>query len=155
MSQATADIWTRASQQFQQVVRDVLPSIVQQTGTAHAITFSPQRLQQAQQEYLEALGALCGQGWQPQQPDPRFKSPAWRNHPFSAFAAALYQIQSRALLALADAVEADAKTAKRIRFAVEQWIAATAPSNFLAFNAEAQEKAIATQGESIARGVCP
>lgn len=39
-----------------------------------------------------------------------------------------------------------------MRFAIEQWAAASAPSNFLAFNAEAQ-KSPETQGESIARGV--
>jgi polyhydroxyalkanoate synthase len=36
---------------------------------------------------------------------------------------------------------------------VQQWIDASAPSNFLAFNAEAQKMAIDTQGESIAKGV--
>jgi polyhydroxyalkanoate synthase len=45
------------------------------------------------------------------------------------------------------------KTRARIRFAVEQWIAAMAPSNFLVFNAEAQKKALDTQGESIAQGM--
>ena len=40
-----------------------------------------------------------------------------------------------------------------MRFAVQQWIDASAPSNFLAFNAEAQKKAIDTQGESIAKGM--
>jgi polyhydroxyalkanoate synthase len=57
------------------------------------------------------------------------------------------------MMGLADAVEADAKTRNRIRFAVEQWMAASAPSNFLAFNAEAQKKAIETKGESIAKGM--
>lgn len=56
-------------------------------------------------------------------------------------------------MALADAVEGDAKTRARVRFAVQQWIDASAPSNFLAFNAEAQKKAIETKGESIAKGV--
>jgi len=56
-------------------------------------------------------------------------------------------------MSLADAVDADPKTKSRIRFAVEQWSAASAPSNFLAFNAEAQKKAIETKGESIAKGV--
>ena len=54
---------------------------------------------------------------------------------------------------LADAVEGDAKTRARIRFAVEQWMAAMAPSNYLAFNVEAQKKAIETKGESIAKGM--
>jgi len=56
-------------------------------------------------------------------------------------------------MGMAEAVEADPKTQNRIRFAVEQWVAAAAPSNFLAFNAEAQKKAIETKGESIAKGV--
>jgi hypothetical protein len=56
-------------------------------------------------------------------------------------------------MGLADAVESDAKTRARIRFAVEQWMAASSPSNFLALNAEAQKKAIETKGESIAKGV--
>jgi polyhydroxyalkanoate synthase len=40
-----------------------------------------------------------------------------------------------------------------VRFAVEQWVAAAAPSNFLAFNAEAQKMALDSKGESIAKGV--
>jgi len=54
---------------------------------------------------------------------------------------------------MAEAVEGDPKTRARVRFAVEQWMAASAPSNYLAFNADAQRKAIETQGESIAKGI--
>ena len=43
------------------------------------------------------------------------------------------------------------KTRERIRFAVQQWIDAASPSNFLALNPEAQQKAIETKGESLAR----
>jgi polyhydroxyalkanoate synthase len=71
----------------------------------------------------------------------------------AAFSAAAYLLNARTLMGLADAVEADAKTKARIRFAVEQWMAASSPSNFLALNAEAQKKAIETKGESIAKGV--
>ncbi len=71
----------------------------------------------------------------------------------ATFSAATYLLNARTLMGLADAVEPDAKTRARIRFAVEQWIAAMAPSNYLAFNAEAQKKAIETQGESIAQGL--
>ena len=56
-------------------------------------------------------------------------------------------------MGLVEAAEADEKTKARLRFAVEQWLAASAPSNFMALNAEAQHKAIATKGESIARGL--
>ncbi|MDH5246486.1 MAG: class I poly(R)-hydroxyalkanoic acid synthase, partial [Betaproteobacteria bacterium] len=41
----------------------------------------------------------------------------------------------------------------RIRFAVQQWVDAAAPSNYLALNPEAQRKAIETKGESIAKGL--
>ena len=39
-----------------------------------------------------------------------------------------------------------------MRFAVQQWIDAASPSNFLALNPEAQKKALETKGESIAAG---
>ena len=65
----------------------------------------------------------------------------------------MYLLNSRTLLAMTDAVDSDAKTRNRLRFAVEQGLAAAAPSNFLAFNAEAQKKAIETKGESIAKGM--
>jgi len=56
-------------------------------------------------------------------------------------------------MAMVDAVQADEKTRARIRFSVEQFLAASAPSNFLAFNVEAQKKALQTQGESLAQGL--
>ncbi|MFY7872917.1 MAG: class I poly(R)-hydroxyalkanoic acid synthase, partial [Limnohabitans sp.] len=85
--------------------------------------------------------------------DRRFASEAWNSNPQAAFNAAVYLLNARTLMGLADAVDADIKTRNRIRFAIEQWVAAAAPSNFWVFNAEAQKKAIDTQGESIAKGV--
>lgn len=68
-------------------------------------------------------------------------------------AQAFHALHSRLLRQLADVVEADAKTRARIRFAVDQWVAASAPGNFMAFNLEAQRKAVETQGRSIAQGL--
>jgi polyhydroxyalkanoate synthase subunit PhaC len=96
---------------------------------------------------------LTHPGESPSLGDRRFAAPAWGSNPVAAYAAAAYLLNARTLMGLADAVDADAKTKTRIRFAVEQWMAAAAPSNFLAFNAEAQKKAIDTQGESIAMGM--
>jgi polyhydroxyalkanoate synthase len=56
-------------------------------------------------------------------------------------------------MGMADAVQGDAKAKAKVRFAVEQWLAASAPSNFLALNPDAQQKAIDTKGESIAKGM--
>jgi polyhydroxyalkanoate synthase len=85
--------------------------------------------------------------------DRRFAGEAWSHNPVAAYTAAAYLLNARTLMGLADAVESDAKTRARIQFAVEQWVAASSPSNFLAFNAEAQKKAIDTQGESITKGM--
>lgn len=109
---------------------------------------------QIQQDYLRELTELWQQGSHvPPPADKRFAGQAWASNPVAAFQAALYLLNARTLMRMAEAVQADAKTRARIRFAVQQWIDATAPSNFLAFNAEALQKAIDTRGESLARGL--
>jgi polyhydroxyalkanoate synthase len=89
----------------------------------------------------------------PEVKDRRFKGDAWAHNPMAAFTAAAYLLNTRTMMALTEAAETDAKTKARIQFAVEQWAAASAPSNFLALNAEAQQKAIETKGESISKGI--
>ena len=85
--------------------------------------------------------------------DKRFKSQEWIAHPGAAFLAEMYLLNARTLMQMADQVEADAKTKQRIRFAVQQWIDAASPSNYLALNPEAQRKAIETKGESLMQGL--
>ena len=118
------------------------------------VNFDPAQLLEIQNTYLKDVATLWNQGLDAKpQGDRRFAGEAWTNNPVSAFTAASYLLNARTLMALADAVEGDTKTKTRVRFAVQQWIDASSPSNFLAFNAEAQKKAIETQGESIAKGV--
>jgi polyhydroxyalkanoate synthase subunit PhaC len=85
--------------------------------------------------------------------DRRFSANDWAANPATALAAQTYLLNSRTLLKMADAIEGDAKTKARVRFAVQQWIDAASPSNYLAFNPEAQRKALETKGESIAQGL--
>ena len=125
-------------------------------GSPPQIKFSPEKLQQLQQQYLKESAVLWGHGLQgdpPQPVDKRFAAQAWSANPAAAFSASAYLLNARTLMGLAEAVETDDKTRARIRFAVEQMTAAAAPSNFMAFNAEAQKKAIDTKGESIAKGL--
>ncbi len=118
------------------------------------VHFDAARLLDIQQTYLREVAELWNQGLQVRLPkDRRFASEAWSQNPMAAFAAAAYLLNARTLMAMADAVEADGKTKARIHFAVQQWIDASAPSNFMAFNAEAQKKALDTQGESISKGI--
>ncbi|MCZ8255301.1 MAG: class I poly(R)-hydroxyalkanoic acid synthase [Polaromonas sp.] len=122
------------------------------------LQFDAAKLQALQQRYIADASALWNQGLQdgadaPAFSDRRFSSEAWKSNPVSKFSASAYLLNARTLMGLADAVEGDAKMRARVRFAVEQWMAATAPSNFLALNAEAQQKAIESRGESIAQGI--
>ncbi|MEJ6005645.1 class I poly(R)-hydroxyalkanoic acid synthase [Paucibacter sp. AS339] len=85
--------------------------------------------------------------------DRRFASPAWSSNPASAFMAQLYLLNARTLQDMADKVEAEDKMRARIKFAVQQFVDAAAPSNYLALNPEAQALALQSKGESISKGL--
>ena len=123
-----------------------------------SISFEPAKLLELQQRYIAGASALWNQGLQGDAaalaaPDRRFADAAWQTNPVAKFISSAYQLNANTMMGLAEAVEGNAKTKARLRFAVEQWMAASAPSNFLALNAEAQKMAIDTQGESIAKGL--
>ncbi len=119
------------------------------------IEFSADKLQELQAQFLREASDLWSQSVHgaPGAQDKRFAGQAWDNNPLASFCAAAYLLNARTLTGLAEAVQTDDKTRARIRFSVEQLVAAAAPSNFMAFNAEAQKLAIETQGESIAKGL--
>ena len=112
-----------------------------------------------QADYLQQAAALwngaLGQGGAalPALKDRRFSATEWASNPGTAFMAQMYLLNARTLMQMADSVQGDAKTRARVRFAVQQWIDATSPSNFLATNPEALRRAVDTQGESLAKGL--
>ena len=122
-----------------------------------------QQLGTLQGDYLKQATEIWNQTLQALQPgqgaaarpvhDRRFAGDAWRDNPAAAYAAQMYLLNARTLMQMAEAVEGDAKTRARIRFAVQQWVDASSPSNFLAFNPDALKKAVDTQGQSIAQGM--
>jgi polyhydroxyalkanoate synthase len=174
--------WAEAARQFQETLGSsmqkavaamsgantpfppALPSVLMQgspatSGAMQALQFDPAKILEIQQTYLKEASALWNNGLSPNDApssapkDRRFASEAWHTNPLAHFSASSYMLNSQALMGMAEAVEGDEKTKARVRFAVEQWLAAAAPSNFLALNAEAQKKAIETKGESIAQGL--
>ncbi|WP_342617756.1 class I poly(R)-hydroxyalkanoic acid synthase [Rhodoferax sp. GW822-FHT02A01] len=156
--QALTQGWTQALEAFKKVdvgATNGLPGLGAMPGKLPKIHFAPEKMQELQQQYSKEALSLLSEGFKPAKvaADRRFADASWNENPLAAYSAAVYLLNARTLMGMADAVEADAKTRNRIRFAVEQWVAAAAPSNFLAFNAEAQKKAIETKGESIAKGV--
>ena len=163
--------WLQNAQQFQQTMTESFGKMFESfqnmdLGQAAAplmgvhkkapkITFNPEKMQALQQQYLQEAGELWAQGLQGKLKlnDRRFADPAWSTNPMAAFSAAVYLLNAKTMMQLVDAVETDEKTRARLRFTVEQLTAATAPSNFMLFNAEAQKKAIETKGESISKGI--
>lgn len=122
------------------------------------VALAPQVLPELQAAYLREAAALWNQASSasaepPTQGDRRFAGADWLANPTAAYMAGMYLLNARTLMQLADQVQGDEKTRQRIRFAVQQWVDAAAPSNYLALNPEAQRKALDTQGESIARGL--
>ena len=125
------------------------------------------QLAQIQSDYVKQATEVWNQSLQRLQPpaapaeaaqpvaigDRRFAASEWLTNPAAAFTAQLYLLNARALMQMAESVEGDAKTRARIRFAVQQWIDASSPSNFLALNPEALQKALATKGESLTTGM--
>jgi polyhydroxyalkanoate synthase len=141
------DSWLKALASFQ--------TIGGGDAKAPALSFSPEKLEALQKQYITEATELWNQSLhgKAEVKDRRFKGEAWAHNPMAAFTAAAYLLNTRTMMALTDAADTDAKTKARIQFAVEQWAAAAAPSNYLALNAEAQQKAIDTKGESISKGI--
>ena len=126
----------------------------------------PEQLSRIQADYLQKATAMWNQSLQAvpgigaaagAKPAPiadrRFAAAEWLSNPAAAMTAQMYLLNAKALTAMAESVEGDAKTKGRIRFAVQQFVDAASPSNFLALNPEALKKALDTKGESLAAGM--
>lgn len=128
-----------------------------------ALNLPLQQLAQIQGDYVKSATEVWNQSLRGMNPesgteppaiaDRRFGTSEWVSNPAAAFTAQMYLLNARVLMQMADSVEADAKTKARIRFAVQQWIDAASPSNYLALNPDALKKALQTKGESITTGM--
>ena len=124
-----------------------------------AVHMPPELVLEVQADYLREAEVIWNRVLQPAVQgapaiaDRRFGGKAWLAQPGASFAAELYLLNARALTRLAHGLEADEKTKQRIEFAVLQFVDATSPSNFLALNPEALQKALETRGESLMQGM--
>jgi polyhydroxyalkanoate synthase len=122
---------------------------------ASNLRIEPDALLGLQRQYTTAVtelltAMLAARPIAPSQ-DKRFSTPAWQGS--HAYLAELYLVNARFMQELAEHLDADAKTKAKIRFAVSQWVDAMSPSNYLATNPEAQQKLLATRGQSLATGL--
>src|SRR4051812_47710800 len=102
--------WTQALESLQGLsTGPAAPSVPQ-------LNFAPEKLQALQQAYLKEAAELWNSGLaSPGAGDKRFASEAWAANPVAAFSAAVYLLNARTLLGLAEAVDSDAKTKARLR----------------------------------------
>ena len=118
----------------------------------HMALIPPERLAEIQKEYFTEFSHLATNPETVEVKDRRFSGKAWHSS-WSKMIAATYLLNSKHLLALAKAVDADEKTKIKILFTTEQMIDALSPSNFIATNPEVLENIISSQGQSIQNGI--
>ena len=127
-------------------------------GTMPGTATAPMNMLQS--DYLQAATALWNQSISASVPgaaapikDRRFAGAEWASNPAAAYIAQMYLLNARTLMQMAEGVQGDAKTKARLRFAVQQWIDAASPSNYLATNPEAIKLAVDSKGESLVKGL--
>ncbi|MBZ4021817.1 class I poly(R)-hydroxyalkanoic acid synthase [Rhodobacter sp. TJ_12] len=112
----------------------------------------------AMTHYMEASHALAqGKLQPPEDPGPkdrRFSNPLWDSHPYFNFVKQQYLIAAKAIEEGAAKVEGlDPVNRRRLDYFTKQIVDLMAPTNFLATNPDALERAVATEGESLVRGL--
>ena len=85
--------------------------------------------------------------------DPRFEAAEWRDSPWFRLLRGTYELNRRYLGGLAELAALDPPVKRRLRFVLRQLADALAPTNYAATNPVAVKAAIASQGESFARGL--
>jgi len=101
-------------------------------------------------------GLLAGKAEQvaaPRPGDRRFASREWLDNPYFNYLRQSYLLASGYLEDLVESCQLEPLAKERMRFAARQWIDALSPANFAATNPAALRQALATQGESLARGL--
>ncbi len=108
--------------------------------------------------FVEAQQALAKGKLQPPENtgprDRRFTNPLWDSHPYFNFIKQQYLINAQALeQAVADMSDLEPVEKRRLTYFTRQIVDMMAPTNFLATNPDALEKAVETEGESLVKGL--
>lgn len=85
--------------------------------------------------------------------DRRFSNPMWRTHPYFRFVRKQYELNSEAIQQSVAELDLDPKEKSRVEFFSRQIIDLFAPTNYLATNPDALQKAIDTDGQSLVDGL--
>jgi polyhydroxyalkanoate synthase len=95
------------------------------------------------------------EGPDPLEGDKRFANPLWNSHPYFRYVKQQYALNSQAIERALDDIEEDLppKERKRLDYFARQIIDMMSPTNFLSTNPDALERAVATEGESLVKGL--
>ena len=86
--------------------------------------------------------------------DPRFDNPLWKTNPYFNFVKQQYMLNAEAVKkAVDDAEGLDEIERRRLKYFSQQIVDMMAPTNFLATNPDALEKAAKTEGQSLVDGL--
>jgi polyhydroxyalkanoate synthase len=101
-----------------------------------------------------AQGHLTLQGDDELPDDKRFSNPLWRTHPYFNFIKRQYLVSAAAMQKAVDELEGlSPRDKKRVEFFAGQIIDLFSPTNYLATNPDALERAVETEGESLVKGL--
>jgi polyhydroxyalkanoate synthase len=89
----------------------------------------------------------------PDRGDRRFAARDWRDNPFYDYLKQSYLLNARLVTDLVEAADVDGRTKHKLRFFARQFIDMISPANFAATNPEVLNEALATKGETLARGI--
>ena len=108
--------------------------------------------------FVEAQQALAqGKLQAPADPGPkdrRFANPLWDTHPYFNYVKRQYLTNADAVARAVDSVsDLDPREKQRLAYFSRQIVDMMSPTNFLATNPDALEKAVATEGESLVKGL--
>ncbi|WP_299962907.1 class I poly(R)-hydroxyalkanoic acid synthase [uncultured Roseobacter sp.] len=109
-------------------------------------------------QFIEAQQELAkGRLSAPEDPGPadrRFANPLWQSHPYFNYIKNQYLINAEALMtAVQDATDLEPLEKNRLQYFARQITDMMSPTNFLATNPDALEKAIETEGQSLVQGL--
>ncbi len=114
-------------------------------------------LKALQAEYLKQASELWNKAVEaPEQvvpADRRFASGDWAGNHMAAFTAGMYSLNARTLTRMAESLQGDEKSRQRVRFAVQQFVDAASPANYLALNPEVQRLAVESGGKTLQAGL--
>lgn len=86
--------------------------------------------------------------------DKRFANPLWNSHPYFRYIKQQYALNAQAIeQAVGDVEDLTPKDKRRLDYFAHQIIDMMAPTNFLGTNPDALERAVATEGESLVKGL--